>query len=103
MSMFLDLRLPGRPKPVSFQLETLHLGGRNLSGQPLAQYYKTELETRAQAAREKQQAATFAPPIIPDFLTDFIEGIRIMQEDGDDSPAIYHHRTRRKKPKRYSG
>jgi hypothetical protein len=97
MSMFLDLRFAGAAKPVSFQLETLHLGGRNLSGQPLAQYYKTELETRAQAAREKQQAATFAPPIIPDFLTDFIEGIRIMQEDGDDSPAIYHHRNKEEK------
>jgi hypothetical protein len=97
VSVFMDLHFAGVAKPVSFQLETLHLGGRKLSGQPLAQYYKSELEARALAAREKQQVPLSAPPIIPDFLTDFIEGVRIMQEDGDDSPAVNHHRNKEEK------
>jgi hypothetical protein len=97
MSIFVDLHFAGSAKSVSFQIETLHLGGRNLSGQPLAQYYKSELEARALAAREKQYAPAAAPPTIPDFLTDFIEGVRIMQEDSEDSPAIYHHRNKEEK------
>ena len=86
---YISLTFANTQKPVSFQIETLHPGGYWLSGSQLAQYYKEEIEKRAEAVRK---TLSTTPAHRSNFLADLIFGVRLLYDEGDSAAAIKSHR-----------
>ena len=73
----IELSFRNIEKPIRFQLETYSFGGRSLSGGQLANYYIDTIKELA--SNFMQEDVVNKLSAIPDFLKDFISGIRELQ------------------------
>jgi hypothetical protein len=88
--IFVEFHFSTLPKPISFQVETYHLPGDTLNHEQLAEYYVQGLTAYAKLFI----VATTAAPSTINFLADFINGIKELQEAGSTAECIKIHRNK---------
>lgn len=85
-AIYVEFSFKDVKNPISFQIDTFHFPGDNLSGGQLAKYYIDKAKELANEALKNEKIATNPKDV--DFINDFISGIKNLQDQDVKASCI---------------